>query len=109
MYKRILGAAGEDAVCCVLRNRGWEIMARNYRTRFGEIDIIASHDETLHFIEVKTRSGEGFGRPAEAVSRLKLAHLRTAAGIYLQNAGESESRCSFDVAEVAVNILEGVD
>ena len=68
-HKQKLGRWGEDQGCCYFINNGYEILQRNYRCRFGEIDIIAKKADELIFTEVKTRTSTAYGRPAEAVSR----------------------------------------
>ncbi len=91
--------------------RGYEIVARNWRSRQGEIDLIARQGGTLVFCEVKTRSSGVFGEPFEAVTRAKQLRLRRLAAEWLRSAprtGRYELR--FDVASVrgpAVEVLEG--
>ena len=77
---RELGHLGEDYACQWLRQRNWRILARNWRSRFGELDIIALDPEaTLVFVEVKTRRTGRFGSPEQAVGPRKQTHLRRAA------------------------------
>ena len=77
---RELGRLGEDYACQWLRQRNWRILARNWRSRFGELDIIALDPEAiLVFVEVKTRRTGRFGSPEEAVGPRKQTHLRRAA------------------------------
>ena len=77
---RELGRLGEDYACQWLRQRNWKILARNWRSRFGELDIIALDPEaTLVFVEVKTRRTGRFGSPEQAVGPRKQTHLRRAA------------------------------
>lgn len=71
-----LGQWGEARAADFLSARGYKILAQNYRSRFGEIDIIASHQGALVFVEVKARSTARFGTPAEAVTRRKLVKLQ---------------------------------
>jgi len=68
---RRLGREGENRACQYLRRQGYEIIARNWRSRFGEIDIIARNGGSLIFIEVKTRSNAGFGGPEAALDMHK--------------------------------------
>ena len=69
MKKRISGQAGEDFTAKYLRRRGYKILTRNYREyQIGEIDIIAHKGNTLAIVEVKSRSNDSFGTPAEAVN-----------------------------------------
>ncbi len=67
---------GETLAAEFLAARGYQIIARNHRSRFGEIDIIALHKSDIVFVEVKTRSSDRFGTPAEAITRSKLEKLR---------------------------------
>ena len=66
--RQSLGESGEDLACKELGRRGYEILARRYRSRFGEIDIVARSSETIVFVEVKTRAGDEFGGGAAAVT-----------------------------------------
>lgn len=93
------GAWGEAQVAAYLRRRGWEIVAANYRCRFGEIDIIARDGRTLCFVEVKLRSSLSHGLPREFVTARKQEKLRTTAEYYL-SAHELDVPVRFDVAEV---------
>lgn len=71
-----LGAAGEDLAAEWLIGHGFRIVARNLRTDYGELDIIAEKSGHLHVVEVKTRRGTGYGSPLEAIDRRKQEHLR---------------------------------
>src|SRR5690348_13964369 len=83
------GRRGEDLAHRFLRNRGLQVVSRNFRPRSGrgELDIVAWHGETLVFVEVKTRTTTEFGEPARAVGLDKENDLRRAAGEYLRRAG----------------------
>jgi putative endonuclease len=78
-----LGRKGEDLAAEFLKQNGYTILFRNYRTRIGEIDIIAATDEALIFCEVKTRRNCAYGDPVEAVTPKKQATIRTIAEYYL--------------------------
>jgi putative endonuclease len=95
-----LGRRGEEAAARYLAGLGFRILQRRFRTRSGEIDLVAEEGETLAFIEVKTRSSSVCGSPAEAVDRRKQARLRRAAETYLARTGQYEAACRFDVVEV---------
>lgn len=77
-----LGKYGERLAKKFLKKKGFKILERNYRTKFGEIDIIARDGSQLVFIEVKTRSSQSFGSPQEALTLWKLERLRRAVQIY---------------------------
>jgi putative endonuclease len=91
-----VGKWGENAAARYLERQGYTILARNARTRYGEIDLVVrSPQGELVFVEVKTRTGLGFGYPEEAVDARKLAHLVSSAQAYIleieQRTGAIES------------------
>ena len=94
------GVLGETLAKEYLLGRGYSILESRYRTRQGEVDLIAEKDKTLVFIEVKARTGQRYGRPAEAVTKQKQRHLTSAALAYLQQTGRESAVCRFDVMEV---------
>jgi len=100
---KIFGRWGEDAAEKFLKRKGYRILARNYRTRGGELDIVAMDGETLVFIEVKSRRSERFGGPIEAVDANKRARMAKAAFAYMSNELDSTPRCRFDVVGVRSN------
>jgi putative endonuclease len=80
------GKLGETLATDYLKNKGYSILHRNYRTPLGELDIIAKKNDTICFFEVKTRSSDKKGKPYEAVNFYKLQHLKRAIELYvLQN------------------------
>lgn len=95
-----LGKAGEDTAAHYLTSNGYTIVERNFRTRAGEIDIIAKCKKTLIFVEVKTRTQVNFGYPAEYVTRGKQQKLLKAAVYYLHICGADNAPARFDVLEV---------
>ncbi|MBO5888998.1 MAG: YraN family protein [Clostridia bacterium] len=100
-YKKLLGREGEDLVYNFLKKNGYKILEKNYRTPFGEADIIAkSKDGTIYFIEVKTRSTLKYGTPAEAVNYKKQQKYRDIANFYLNCNNISDVYVCFSVAEV---------
>ena len=104
---RSLGQYGEDLACKYLQAQGYQILARGFRfRRYGEIDIVANKDGVLSFIEVKTRSSQRYGKPAESVTLAKQRKIYRVAQYYLQCAGllSRIPMLSFDVVEV---IIEG--
>ena len=92
------GHDAEQHACDHLQRQGLRLLERNYRSRYGEIDLIMRHANTLVFVEVRYRQSTGFGSPAETVDARKQAKIRATAEDYLQRhpqrAGVS---CRFDV------------
>lgn len=78
-----IGFLGEQIASNFLKKNHFLILKKNFRTRFGEIDIIAKKDNSLYFIEVKTRNNLNKGQPYEAINRYKIQHIKKAAYIYL--------------------------
>jgi putative endonuclease len=95
-----LGKRGEDLACEELQRRGYEIIARRFRVRSGELDIVARDGATLVFVEVKARTGRAFGDAAEAVTPLKQLRLTRLATEYLVRHHLHECPCRFDVVSV---------
>lgn len=83
-HRQALGHRGETLARRHLESQGYTILEANYRTRQGEIDLVAEQDEAVVFVEVRTLSGPGLGTPAESITRSKQAHLVAAAQQYLQ-------------------------
>ena len=83
MEKDDVGRYGETVAATYLTEAGWEVLDRNWRGSAGEVDIVALDGDDLVVVEVKTRTGDGFGHPAEAVTPVKLARLRRLAGQWL--------------------------
>ena len=97
-----LGKSGEDLACRELERRGYAIIARRYRVRGGELDVIARDGETIVFVEVKTRVGRRFGEAAEAVTSLKQLRMTRLAEEYLMRHHLADCPCRFDVVSVLV-------
>ena len=95
-----LGKEGEDLAFDFISSRGYRIISRNYRTRFGEIDIIAADGPTICFIEVKTRRQARYGLPEEAVQRYKQRHMVKAAIHFLKSKHLMEGPSRFDVVSI---------
>lgn len=83
--KRIIGDKGEDEAVKYLVGKGYEIVQRNYSCKFGEIDIVAKQNNTLIFVEVKTRKNNYFGEPQEFVDYRKLERMNMAMDCFLNN------------------------
>lgn len=102
--RRDLGAAGEAAAAAWLEARGYTIVARNVRTRYGEIDLVARHESLVVFVEVKSRTGEAFGHPAEAIMPLKQHRLARLAASYLHRWGLDHCAIRFDAISVRLDV-----
>lgn len=105
MDKRANGRIGEDTACAYLKEKGYEILKRNYYTRYGEIDIIAKDNDALVFVEVKQRSSKRYGTGAQAVTSKKMDKIRICARLYLQENELHDQEVRFDV----IDILSGLD
>jgi putative endonuclease len=95
-----LGKNGEALAEEFLKNTGYSILARNYRTKLGEIDIIAREEETICFIEVKTRTGERFGLPEEALTHHKQQRISRASLVFLNENKLFDQKARFDVVSI---------
>lgn len=93
------GNLGEAAVIAWLRERGWTIVEVNFRSKYGEIDLIAEDGRYLAFVEVKLRRDSDFAAARESVTKAKQRRIRTTAQFYLQWR-PTQLQPRFDVAEV---------
>lgn len=101
--RKVLGAEGEEEAARYLRKRGLKIVQRNYRSRLGEIDLVAQDGKRWVFVEVKTRI-EGDGDPPQsAVTPLKQRRLARLAQEYIARARLGDVPCRFDVVSVLFN------
>lgn len=97
-YNKTIGNYGEEAASRYLKKNKYKIIQRNFTIRGGEIDIIAQKDEYLVFVEVKTRTADDYGTPAQSVTYHKRQRIIRAANVFLQKFGNAYTR--FDVIEV---------
>ena len=100
MEQKELGRRGEALAARYLEQKGFRILALNYNTPYGELDIIAKDGRTIVFVEVKTRSSARYGTGSEAISRWKERHLITAATLYCKRFHLEEVPCRFDVISI---------
>jgi putative endonuclease len=100
--RRDLGAFGERLAAAHLEAKGYRIRERNFRTREGEVDIIAEHASTLVFVEVRTRRGDAMGSPAESVTAAKATHILAAAQAYVQARDDCPADQRIDVIAVSL-------
>ena len=96
-----IGARGEELAAQFLSSRGCRILDRNWRHRAGELDLIVRDTRgTVRFVEVRTRTGAGFGSPAESITAAKLVRLRRLATLWLGEHPQDGCRVTFDVVGV---------
>ena len=109
--RHLLGRSGEDQAAAWYAAHGYEVLTRNWRCRAGELDLVVARGRLVVFCEVKSRSSEQFGAPAEAVTRDKQMRIRRLAARWLADAAPARPRAiRFDVACVldgSVEVLEG--
>ena len=98
--RQAFGKLGEDVACTELEKRGYLVLARRYRTRAGELDIVARDGDCLVFIEVKARQDGSFGDPEEAVTMQKQQRMTWMATDYLSRNGLLDVPCRFDVVGI---------
>jgi len=98
--RRLFGNRGERAAARYLKRKGYRILARQLRNRFGEIDLIALDQSTLVFVEVKTRSSHAKGHPADAVNETKQRQLTQAALAWLKRRRQLHRSGRFDVVAI---------
>ena len=104
MNNKVIGAIGEKIAQDYLKKLGFVILETNYRySKISEIDIIAHKNDILHFIEVKTRSGYGFGTPFEAVTKSKLKSVFLCANYYLSNINKKFNKIQIDVIGIILS------
>ncbi len=99
----MLGERGEDVAGAYLTRHGYEILARNFRCRHGEIDLVAIREGVIVFVEVKTRRSERAGTGTEAVVHHKRRRLLQAARYFLALRGLTAAPCRFDVISLKVD------
>lgn len=100
LSRKEIGAWGEQQAAAYLEKSGYQILEQNYRTPYGEVDIITRKGGCLVFVEVKTRTSVRFGFPEEAVGEEKLAHLLDSAAHYLI---ETDQDLDWRVDVIAIN------
>jgi putative endonuclease len=107
--RKALGAFGEDKAAAWYERNGYRVVARNWRCRDGELDLVARRGPTVVFCEVKTRASAAFGVPAEAVTPAKQRKLRVLAVLWLRSTGTHAAELRFDVASVLGGKLEIIE
>lgn len=106
-----LGAAGEDRAAAWYRREGYQIVARNWRCRDGELDLICARGDVIVICEVKTRSSLAYGHPAEAVTPVKQQRIRRLAARWLAEGDPPfrPDRIRFDVAAVLPGTVDVIE
>jgi putative endonuclease len=96
------GDSAEQLACDYLKRQGFDLLARNYRSPHGEIDLIMHAPDSLVFVEVRYRRSADFGAPAETVDPRKQRRLRATAEYYLQRMPKgSKQACRFDIVAIS--------
>ena len=102
-----IGALGEEAAVKALKKQGYRIIDRNYRTRFGEIDVIARDGEYICFVEVRLRKNNDYGSPAESIDKRKRNRIITTAKIYAASENIYDAPMRFDVVLINAEASAG--
>jgi len=84
-YQQLVGQQGEQVAADYLTAKGYEILDRNYHSRFGEVDLVTEKNRCIVFVEVKTRTNDSYGLPEESVTPEKLAKIYDTALLWLQD------------------------
>ncbi|MBN1176873.1 MAG: YraN family protein [Dehalococcoidales bacterium] len=103
MKRRETGILGENLACDFLGKNGYRIIETNYRCQDGEIDIIAQQQDTLVFVEVRTKKSSRFGTPEESITPNKKSKLRTVAAHYGQNRNDLPVNRRIDVVAIQMD------
>lgn len=98
-----LGRYGENRAANYLQDRGYEIIDRNWRSREGEVDLVARERDFIVFIEVKTRNGAGFGHPFEAITKAKVARMRRLAANWCSSKQIAGLKVRLDAVSVLIS------
>lgn len=98
-YNKETGRIGEQMAQHLLEEKGYEIIKRNFSTRFGEIDLICKDGTTLVFVEVKTKKGLEFGTPEEMYTKGKADRVKRMASVYLEG---RETNCRIDMVAIVL-------
>ncbi len=100
MSLQSIGRIGEDSAAHHLLSLNYRIIERNYRTKLGELDIIAEKGGIIYFVEVKTRVADSHGKPYEAVTPRKLSHIRRVAQAYILQTASQNKKHSLQVISI---------
>lgn len=101
--RKELGKNGERIAQEYLKKRGYKILERNYRTKYGEIDIIAQQDSSIVFVEVRTKQSPNFGPPQLSITKSKRNQIMRTALAYINESMISDQPCRFDVIAITLD------
>ncbi len=102
-YQKQTGNEGEDFAAEYLRSRGYQILDRNYHSRYGELDLVAARNQCIVFVEVKTRTSEQFGLPETSVTPDKLEKINNTGLLWLQDHPDAPDDWRIDVIALLMN------
>lgn len=104
-YQKTVGNLGETLAEKYLQDRGFQVIDRNYTTRYGELDLVAieAESENVVFIEVKTRTSDKFGTPEASITPAKIERLQNAALLWLQDHPETKDDWRIDVISIILD------
>ncbi len=97
------GATGEKIALNYLLEKGYKILKKNFQTKFGEIDLIAEKNKTVHFIEVKTKTSSSYSEPYESVTKSKLNKIKTIMDYYIKLNKLQNNKVSLDIISITLN------
>ena len=100
---KVTGRRGEEVALTELVKKGYRLLARNWGSKFGEIDLVMEDGEVVVFVEVKTKVGEDFGLPEEEVTERKFAQVRRMGEVFLVEKGMWNRACRIDVVAIVLN------
>lgn len=103
LQNKTVGKIGEDMASDYLKKLGYTIVDRNATSHWSEIDIVAKKDNSLHFIEIKTRRNKAFGHPYESVGYYKIRSLYRSINLYLLKNKLKQYKLSLDVISILLN------
>ena len=108
MNKKSKGKAAEEKAASYLKSLGYEILERNFRSKFGEIDIIAKDKDTLVIVEVRSKSYSFFGTPEETISKSKAKKIIKTAEFYIQTKNPNFENVRFDIISILHNNISHI-
>jgi len=101
--KKLVGKIGEEMALSYLKEKGYQLLEKNFYCRWGEIDLIFKKEDKIIFVEVKTRVGDKKGKPYEAVNFYKIKDLKRAINFYLLTKNYFQYKLSLEIVSVVLN------